>query len=111
MTRVRRAPGAPPGALFWQVRSAPGGDCMKSPLSLALPLLGVLAIAAASPSEMPRIIRAADPQTPYPIWVAADAALTAEGKLDNQLIAPHARERVEQLVATRTEQARHAAPQ
>ncbi len=84
---------------------------MKASHALVLALLAVSAIAAAPAGEMPRIIRAADARTPYPIWVAADAALTAEGKLDGQLIAPQARERVAQLVATRTEQARHAVPQ
>jgi hypothetical protein len=52
---------------------------MKASHSLALLLLGVSTIAATPPGEVPRIIRAAAAQTPYPIWVAADPALTADG--------------------------------
>lgn len=81
---------------------------MKASHSLVLLLLGVSTIVTAPSGEMPRIIRAADPYTAYPIWVAADAALSADGKLETQLIAPNARERVQELIATRT---RHAASQ
>ncbi|HEY4640996.1 MAG TPA: hypothetical protein VII75_06600 [Thermoanaerobaculia bacterium] len=83
---------------------------MKALRSLALVLLGVSTIAVSPAGETPHILRAADPQTSYPIWVAFDAALT-EGKLNAQLIAPQARARLEHLLATRAEQAKRAASQ